>query len=72
MQLKLDELIRVDAGARNALIDLEELSEQRARRHRDRYEELARDARADLSGLVDSGTPEVGRATPPLDRNHVT
>lgn len=72
MHLKLDEMIRAIQGAHNALLDIEELSEQQLEDIRDRYEELARDARADLSGLVDAGTPEVGQARPPLDRDHVT
>ena len=60
VQLKLDELIRAVDGAHNALMDLEELPERDLARFRDRYEELARLARADLGrGLGDTGTPDV-------------
>ena len=60
IQLKLDELIRAAQGAHNALLDLEELTEQDLTRLRDRYERLARQARSDLQrGLLDTGTPDV-------------
>jgi low affinity Fe/Cu permease len=60
IQLKLDELIRASHGAHNALLDLEELTEQDLARLRDRYETLAQQARADLQhGLLDTGTPDV-------------
>jgi low affinity Fe/Cu permease len=45
MQLKLDELIRASKGAHNALMDLEELDEEKLDEIRDRYEALARKAR---------------------------
>jgi low affinity Fe/Cu permease len=60
LQLKLDELIRATEGAHNALLDLEELSQQELNRIRASYEELARCAREDIQrGLRDTGTPEV-------------
>ncbi len=60
VQLKLDELIRAVQGAHNALLDLEELTEDDLERLRDHYEELARRAREDLKrGLLDTGSPEV-------------
>lgn len=60
MQLKLDELIRSLEGAHNALLDLEELTEQDLDRIRQRYEDLARRAREDLRrGHRDTGRPEV-------------
>lgn len=60
VQLKLDELIRAHEGAHNALLDLEELSEEELNRIRDRYERLARQARKDLKdGLLDTGRPDV-------------
>jgi len=60
IQLKLDELIRASHGAHNALLDLEELTEQDLARLRDCYETLAQQARADLQrGLLDTGTPDV-------------
>jgi low affinity Fe/Cu permease len=55
VQLKLDELIRATSGAHNALLDLEELTEADLARLRERYEDLARRARADLQhGLQDT------------------
>ena len=57
IQIKLDELIRATQGAHNALLDLEELEEDELDRFRDRYEALAKDARANVSS-VDTGSPE--------------
>jgi low affinity Fe/Cu permease len=60
MQLKLDELIRAIDGAHNALMDLEELTEEELDRFRVRYQELARQAREEHRlGLGDTGRPEV-------------
>ena len=60
MHLKLDELIRAIEGAHNALLDLEELTEDELDQMKARYAELAKKAREDLrKGLKDSGTPEV-------------
>jgi low affinity Fe/Cu permease len=42
MQIKLDELIRVTKGARNVLLDLEELDEAELEKVREDYERLAR------------------------------
>lgn len=50
LQLKLDELIRAHKGAHHALIDLEELSEKELEEIRDRYEEIADQARKKLRG----------------------
>jgi low affinity Fe/Cu permease len=49
IQIKLDELIRAKEGAHDALLDLEELSEEDLARIRDRYEELAARARRGLA-----------------------
>jgi low affinity Fe/Cu permease len=70
VQLKLDELIRAQHGAHNALLDLEELGEAELDQLRMSYETLAQQARTDLQqGLVDTGTPEASTAdiqpTPP-------
>lgn len=63
MQLKLDELIRAHEGAHNAMLDLEELSEEELNRMRNIYELLARKARKDLkNGLPDTGRPDVSKA----------
>ena len=60
IQLKLDELIRASEKAHNALLDMEELSLEDLDKIRDRYEELARDAREQLrKGRRDTGTPEL-------------
>jgi low affinity Fe/Cu permease len=54
LQVKLDELLRVTAGAQNALLDLEELEEHELDRIRMRYMRLAERARADFqSGDAD-------------------
>jgi low affinity Fe/Cu permease len=45
MQIKIDELIRATRRAENAVLDLEELDQEALDRLRDRYEELARQAR---------------------------
>src|SRR6266550_6308002 len=53
LQVKLDELLRVTAGAHNALLDLEELEEAELRGVQAGYAKLAERARADLrKGLV--------------------
>jgi low affinity Fe/Cu permease len=60
LQVKLDELLRVTAGAHNALLDLEELEEEELRGVRAGYAKLAERARADLrKGLADTGIPDV-------------
>lgn len=64
MQLKLDEMIRAVEGAHNALLDLEELSEDELDRLKGLYEELARRARASLRlGLLDTDTPDLQDST---------
>jgi len=60
VQIKLDELLRVTAGAHNVLLDLEELEERELDLVRARYARLAERARAELrSGGADTGVPEV-------------
>jgi len=54
MQIKLDELIRSAKGAQNTLLDLERLDEADLDRMRNRYEELARQARKEIR----DGTPK--------------
>ena len=49
MQVKLDELIRATKGAQNALLCLEDLDEKTFEEFRERYQVLAREARAHLS-----------------------
>ncbi|MEO8289108.1 MAG: low affinity iron permease family protein [Chloroflexota bacterium] len=60
VQLKLDELIRAMSGAHNALLDLEELTEQDLEKIRESYEQLARTAKEELrQGRVDTDTPRL-------------
>jgi len=54
VQLKLDELIRATKTAHNALLDIEELSEEELDRIKLRFERLARMARQEPIG----GSPE--------------
>jgi low affinity Fe/Cu permease len=59
IQLKLDELIRSTQGAHNALLDLEELEQEKLQVFKKKYHALAEDARRQLTeGTVDTGTPE--------------
>src|SRR6201982_2782399 len=46
LQITLDELIRVQLGAHNATLDLEEMSEKDLEKMRLRYEAIAHEARA--------------------------
>lgn len=56
MQIKLDELIRTDKAAHNALLDLEELTEKELEALRAKYEALASLAREELrKGKRDTG-----------------
>lgn len=60
VQLKLDELIRATEGAHTVLLDLEELSESELDKIREKYEDIAREARRRLrSGKSDTDIPEV-------------
>jgi low affinity Fe/Cu permease len=60
VQIKLDELIRATKGAHNALLDLEELTEQQQDYFRGKYEELARKAQGgNGEEESDTGSPEI-------------
>jgi len=60
MQVKLDELLRVTAGAHNVLLDLEELEEEDLERIRVVYTRLAAEARRGVdAGRSDEGVPEI-------------
>jgi low affinity Fe/Cu permease len=48
LHVKLDELIRSNKGAHNALLDLEDLEEEELDRIRSSYEQLAEQARGEL------------------------
>lgn len=63
MQLKLDELLRATKNAHNALLDLEDLSEEELQEIKKRFGELARQAREDVrSGRTDFGCPDVKKS----------
>ncbi len=60
IQIKLDELIRASQGAHNAMLDLEELEEKELEMFRQRYCDLAAQAREGLrQGQRDTNVPEV-------------
>jgi low affinity Fe/Cu permease len=60
IQIKLDEIIRAQEGAHNALLDLEELEEEDLLRMRENYLALAEKARRRLKrGIPDTGVPEI-------------
>ena len=60
VQIKLDEIIRALEGAHNALLDLEELDDERLDKMRLRYRNLAKKAREDISaGGRDVGCEEL-------------
>lgn len=61
MHVKMDELIRAMAGAHNALLDLEELEEEDLDKIREKYTQLAEEARAKLDGVQKQkgGKPKV-------------
>jgi low affinity Fe/Cu permease len=65
IQLKLDELIRATQGAHNALLDLEEIDDERFEQYRASYRRLAKQARAKLkSGELDTDSPELKHSAP--------
>jgi len=62
LQIKLDEVIRAVDGAHNALLDLEELSEPELAKFRERYVEMAREARDEIRSAEtadDTGSPVI-------------
>lgn len=62
LQIKIDELIRANETAHNALLDLEELDAEQLEKLRDRYEQLAADARKQLErGESDIGSPQIDK-----------
>jgi low affinity Fe/Cu permease len=65
IQLKLDELIRATQGAHNALLDLEEIDDERFEQYRASYRRLAAEAREKLkSGELDTDSPEIKNSMP--------
>lgn len=64
MQLKLDELIRATKGCHNAVLDIEELSEEELDRLKKSYADLAQEALKKIrTGRTDCDTPEVSPRT---------
>ena len=64
IQLKLDELIRSTRGAHNALLDLEELTQEELNGFLQTYQQLAHQGRKRVrEGWKDTGTPEISGAT---------
>jgi low affinity Fe/Cu permease len=68
MQIKLDELIRAVRGAHNAVVDLEDSTEQELEEAKRRYEALAKRARARARlGQEDTGQGPDETADPEAD-----
>src|SRR5689334_8203385 len=64
VHIKLDELLRVTAGAHNVLLDLEELEERDLEKLRAAYCKLAHEARRGLdNGRSDAGVPDMSELT---------
>ncbi len=62
IQVKLDEVIRAMEGAHNALLNLEDLTDEELDAIRQDYANLAEKARKDLArGKTDTGTTSVAR-----------
>jgi len=73
IQIKIDELLRTQQGAHNALLDLEELEEEDLVRIRADYLRLAEEARRRLKeGTDDTGVPDVGASGKPREIQVVT
>jgi low affinity Fe/Cu permease len=65
IQIKLDELIRATQGAHNALLDLEEIDDERLAAYKKSYCRLAAEARNKLkSGELDTDSPEIKDSAP--------
>ena len=66
MQLKLDELIRATKGCHNAVLDIEELSEEELDKMKKGYHLLARRALEEVrAGESDLGVPELKKERAP-------
>src|SRR3954467_1869129 len=64
VQIKLDELLRATKGCHNAVLDIEELSEEELDNIKKGYAELAKKAVSELrTGASDQGVPEVKHRT---------
>jgi low affinity Fe/Cu permease len=67
MQLKLDELIRCTKGAHTVLLDLEKLSEKELDAIRDKYQEIAHQARK----KIHSGEKDNDMDVPDIDLTEI-
>jgi low affinity Fe/Cu permease len=66
LQLKLDELIRITKGAHNALLNIEDLSEEELDEIKGQYELLAARALSRIRrGQIDGDTPSIDLSKPP-------
>jgi len=65
MHIKVDELIRVTSGARNVLLDLEELDDEVLEGLRKDYEHLAEQDRFEAEGNVPRADAEPGTSAGP-------
>ena len=62
IQIKLDELLRAQRGAHNAMMNLEEMEEDELREVHATYQRLAEEARKRLAqGIEDTGVPDFER-----------
>lgn len=68
MQVKLDELIRTTKGAKNELLDLEELEEDELDRIRASYERMAQRARDEARATRPEGASVVDLMQPKSER----
>lgn len=69
MQIKLDELLRASQGCHNAVMDIEELSEEELDRLKNTYAALSRKAIDDLRrGKTDLGVPRVKEKPAPTNQ----
>jgi low affinity Fe/Cu permease len=60
IQIKLDELIRSQKGAHNALLDIESLTQEQLNQIKEHYEKLARLARVELKkGGLDTDVTKI-------------
>ncbi|HEY8962416.1 MAG TPA: low affinity iron permease family protein [Luteolibacter sp.] len=59
LHIKLDELIRATQGAHNAMLDLEEMEEEKLDEVRERYESIAKEARRNGGEEADMDVPEI-------------
>jgi low affinity Fe/Cu permease len=72
LQIKLDEVIRAVDGAKNELIDLEDLSEKELERLQERFRRLGERARNLMDGVHPSDQPKAAPLKSPLKKGKAT